>query len=132
MNDKKTGADTIKEAMKAMAFVKKMDIDPETGQVKSRENKSILEDIYDKSGGEIPVEFKKTIEESKFITEKKMSLSKDIVSSYYSMMNGVDKEVIIEKEKEKNIKIDKFLSVNKLPNEDAYMQNLVDKINKRR
>ena len=128
------GADTIKAAMQAMAGVKKMSIDPKTGRVLHRENKSILEDVYEKSGAVIPVEVKKVVEDVKERQEKTAKPVKDTVAAYYAMMNHTTKEEVLNEEKTFESRQSPLqpLAVNKKPNEDAYMQMLVDAVNKKR
>lgn len=138
----KNGADTIKAAMMAMGSVRKMDIDPESGRVLHRADKSILEDVYDKSGAVIPVEVEKIVENRKEKLEKTLNPTKNIVSSYYSMIQGKSQEEVIVEEKERQKIIEKTVPsktsptgthiVEKLPNEDAYMSALVNAINKKR
>ena len=131
------GADTIKAAMNAMANVRKMNIDPETGRVLSRDNKSILEDAYQKANQEIPVEVKKIVEDRKEVLSKREKPVKDTVAAYYAMMNGGDKEeVLVEANKPVEHQNTSYPSapapVQKLKNEDEYMAALVAQIKKRR
>lgn len=138
----KNGADTIKAAMMAMGSVKKMDIDPESGRVLRRENKSILEDVYEKSGAVIPVEVQKIVEDKKESLEKTLNPTKNIVSSYYSMIQGKTQEEVLVEEKKREEIIERVTpskslptktpTISKLPNEDAYMASLVNAINKKR
>ena len=137
MNDKqKNGANTIAEAMKALASVKKMDIDPETGRILSRENKSILEDAYEKSNSEIPVEVKQIVEDKKEKLQKTLKPTTDTVAAYYSMINGKPKQQVIEEENSQQQKTNALnsgkLTVQKLQNEDQYMAALVAQIKKKR
>jgi len=127
------GADTIKAAMEAMANVKKMDIDPKTGRVLSRANKSILEDVYEKSGAVIPVEVKKIVEDKKESLAKTVKPVKDTVAAYYAMIQGKPKDEILKEETiQQKSPLDNKISIEKLPNEEAYMQMLVKAINKKR
>ena len=129
------GANTIAEAMKALANVRKMDIDPKTGRVLRRENKSILEDAYEKSGATIPVEVKKIVEDKKEVLKKSINSTTDIVSTYYSMIQGKPKEEIItegQKIEEQNNPLDNSVKISKIVNEDDYMARMVAEINKKR
>ncbi len=128
----KPGANTIRAAMEAMASVKKMDIDPDTGRVLSRQNKSILEDAYQKSNKEIPVEVKKIVENQKEVLKKTMGSSVDTVAAYYAMINGTNKEQILEEEQTSKIIPTNEIKVQKKDDEDAYMASIVAQINKRR
>jgi hypothetical protein len=131
----KDGADTINAAMKAMANVRKMNIDPKTGRVLNRTNKSILEDVYEKSGAAIPVEVKKIVEDKKETLSKTLNSTKDIVGSYYVMIQGKSKEELLTEENkidEQRSPLDDNIIVEKLINEDDYMARMVKEINKKR
>jgi len=129
------GASTINAAMKAMANVRKMNIDPKTGRVLRRENKSILEDAYEKSGAAIPVEVKKIVEDKKESLAKSSEPVRDTVAAYYAMIQGKPKEEVLTEEnkiEEQRSPLDNSIIVEKLINEDDYMARIVKEINKQR
>lgn len=133
MQPKKTGGELIAEFTKAMAGVKKMTIDPNNGQVLRRENKSILEDAYEKSGATIPVEVKKDIEDKKQKMKESEKPVKDTVAAYYAMMQGTTKQAIKEQEEKRRMPVeDMTITVKKLPNEQSYMEMLARECNKKR